>query len=161
MKEIRLTNKAFDTGMKAHDLTGKRVRAADGKDIGKIIGVRLDSKTFSLDGIEIDRGFFGTDTFVGQKYITSLSIDGAVLNMNPVSDYKGLSVFDSAGKKVGNVKEIRTSKESNNISAIVVETGILKNDVIFSKSDIREVGESIMLNVAFDKNAVKVGGITQ
>ncbi len=151
MKEIRL----------AHDLTGKRVRAADGKDIGKIIGVRLDSKTFSLDGIEIDRGFFGNDTFVGQKYIDSLSMDGAVLNMSPVSDYKGMDVFDSTGKKVGKIKEIRTSKDSNNISAIVVETGILKNDVIFSKSDIREVGESVMLNVAFDKDAVKVGGIAQ
>ena len=158
MQEIRLINKEYNTGVKAYGLKGKKVRASNGKDIGTIMGLRFDPKTLFLDGIEIDRGFFGKDTFIGRNYITSLSTDGAVLNMSPVSDYKGLKVFDSSGREVGTVKEIRTSGHTNNISAIVVGTGILKNDVIFSKSDIRGVGESIMLNVLVDENAVKVGG---
>lgn len=158
MQEIRLTNKEKDSGIKAHDLKGKKVRAANGKEIGTIMGIRLDPVTFNLDGIEVDRGFFGKDTFIGRKYITSLSAEGAVLNMSPVSDYKGLKVFDYSGKEIGTVKEIRTSENSNDISAIVVGTGFLKNDAVFSKSDVQSVGESIMLNVNVDANAVKVGG---
>lgn len=158
MQEIRKMSKEYDSGVRAHELKGKKVLASNGKDIGTIQEIRLDPKTMDLDGIEIDRGFFGNDTFIGRKYITSLSGDGAVLNMTPVTDYKGLKVFDSTGKDVGTVKEVRTEGDTNNISAIVVGTGILTNDVVFSKSDVRGVGDSIMLNIAVDTNAVKVGG---
>ncbi|MBS3061719.1 MAG: PRC-barrel domain-containing protein [Candidatus Diapherotrites archaeon] len=158
MQEIRAITREKDAGIKANDLKGTKVRAANGKEIGHVIGVRLDVNTFNLDGIEVDRGFFGKDTFIGRKYITSLSKEGAVLNMSPVSDYKGLKVFDSSGKEIGTVKEVRTNEQTNDISAIVVGTGFLKNDAVFSKSDVEEVGESIMLNVLVDANAVKVGG---
>ncbi|MCR4368819.1 MAG: PRC-barrel domain-containing protein [archaeon] len=158
MKEIREINKSYNTGIKVNELKGKKVMALNGKEVGKIMQVRLDPNSLSFDGIEMDRGFFGEDTFVGKDYIESLSDQGAVLNMTPVTEYKGLRVMDSAGKQVGTVKEIRTSSHSNNISAIVVGTGVLTNDVIFSKSDVKSVGESIMLNSIYDENAVKVGG---
>lgn len=158
MEEIRLMNKEKDSGVRASDIKGTKVRAANGKEIGHVMGIRLDPVTLNLDGIEVDRGFFGKDTFIGRKYITSLSKDGAVLNMSPVSDYKGLKVFDLSGKEIGTVKEIRTNESTNDISAIVVGTGFLKNDAVFSKSDVQGVGESIMLNVNVDANAVKVGG---
>ena len=158
MQEIRQINKVYNSGIKVNELKGKKVMALNGKEVGKIMEVRLDPTSLNLDGIEMDRGFFGLDTFVGRNYIESLSMDGAVLNMTPVSDYKGLNVFDSNGKEVGKVKEIRTEGRTNNISAIVVGTGMLKNDAIFSKSDVKSVGESIMLNKVFDENAVKVGG---
>ncbi|MDO8633718.1 MAG: PRC-barrel domain-containing protein [archaeon] len=158
MQEIRQINKITDSGIKVHGLKGKKVMALNGKEVGKITEIRLDPKSLNLDGIEMDRGFFGLDTFIGRNYIASLSIEGAVLNMTPVTDYKGLQVFDSNGKEVGKVKEIRTDGNTNNIAAIVVGTGLLSNDVIFSKSDVKSVGESIMLNSAFDEKAVKVGG---
>ncbi len=161
MQEIRQMNKEYDSGVRVNELKGKKVLAANGKEIGTIQEVRLDPKTMDFDGIEIDRGFFGIDTFIGRKYITSLSSDGAVLNMTPASDYKGLKVFDSSGREVGTVKEIRTEGETNTISAIVVGTGILKNDAVFSKSDVKGVGESIMLNILVDPDAIKVGGQAQ
>ena len=159
MQEIRQMNKEHGSGVLIHKLIGKKVLASNGKEVGTILEIRLDPVTLNLDGIEMDRGFFGTDTFVGRKYITSLSADGAVLNMSPVADYKGLKVFDSSGKEVGTVKEVRTDGATNNISAIVVGTGILSNDAVFSRSDVKGVGESVMLNVIVDENAVKVGGI--
>ncbi|HLC93311.1 MAG TPA: PRC-barrel domain-containing protein [archaeon] len=158
MKEIRKMNKEHDSGVRIHMLIGKKVLASNGKEVGTIMEIRLDPVTLNLDGIEMDRGFFGTDTFVGRKYITSLSNEGAVLNMSPVTDYKGLKVFDSNGKEVGTVKEVRTDGPTNDVSAIVVGTGILKNDAVFTKSDVKDVGESIMLNIVVDENAVKVGG---
>src|SRR3989344_1735245 len=158
MQEIRQLNKVFDSGVRVHEIKGKKVIALNGKEIGTVQEIRLDSKTLELDGIEIDRGFFGMDTFIGRKYISSLSADGAVLNMDPVVDYKGLKVFDSSGREIGTVKEIHTSGDSNEISAIVVGTGILTNDAVFSKSDVKGVGESILLNVAVDEKTVKVGG---
>lgn len=158
MKEIREKNKLFNSGIKVNELKGKKVMALNGKEVGKITEVRLDPKTFDLDGIEMDRGFFALDTFIGKNYIESLSDEGAVLNITPVTDYKGLHVMDSTGKEIGKVKEIRTEGNTNNISAIVVGTGLLNNDVIFTKSDVKSVGESLMLNKVFDVNAVKVGG---
>lgn len=158
MQEIRQINKAHNSGIKVNELKGKKVMALNGKEVGKIIELRLDPKSLSLDGIEMDRGFFGIDTFIGRNYITSLSAEGAVLNMTPVVDYKGLHVLDSTGKEVGKVKEVRTEGQTNNISAIVVGTGMLNNDVVFSKSDVKSVGESIMLNTKYDEDAVKVGG---
>ncbi|PIN85453.1 MAG: hypothetical protein COV47_02080 [Candidatus Diapherotrites archaeon CG11_big_fil_rev_8_21_14_0_20_37_9] len=158
MKEIREINKSFNSGIKVNELKGKTVTSLNGKDVGKIMQVRLSPNSLTFDGIEMDRGFFGTDTFIGKDYIESLSDAGAMLNMNPVSDYKGLAVLDSTGKEIGKVKEIRTDKHSNNITAIVVHTGLLDNDVIYSKSDVKSVGETIMLNSIFDAKSVKVGG---
>jgi sporulation protein YlmC with PRC-barrel domain len=158
MKEIREINKSYNSGIKVNDLQGKKVRSLNGKEAGKIMQVRLDPNSLNFDGIEMDRGFFGQDTFIGKDYIESLSNEGAVLNMTPVSDYKGLHVLDSTGKEIGTVKEIRTKSHTNNISAIVVHTGVLSNDVVFSKADVKSVGETIMLNSAFDGHAVKVGG---
>jgi sporulation protein YlmC with PRC-barrel domain len=147
MQEIRVMNKQHNSGVKMQSLLGKKVRDSNGKDIGAVTEIRLDPQTLNLDGIEVDRGFFGTYTFIGRKYITALSEEGAVLNMSPVADYKGLKVFDSNGKEVGTVKEVQTEGSTNNLSAIVVGTGILKDDVVFSKSDVRGVGEGVMLNV--------------
>ncbi|MFA6065043.1 MAG: PRC-barrel domain-containing protein [archaeon] len=158
MKEIREMNKEFNSGIKIRELMGRKVMALNGKEVGKILEIRLDPKTLNLDGIEMDRGFFGTDTFIGRNYIESMSDEGAVLNITPATDYKGFHVLDSTGKEVGKVKEIRTQGHTNNITAIVVGTGLLNNDVIFTKSDVKSVGESIMLNIVYDETAVKVGG---
>ena len=49
MQEIRQVNKAFDSGIKVHDLKGKKVRDMNGKEIGKIMELRLDPKTLNLD----------------------------------------------------------------------------------------------------------------
>ena len=158
MNEIREINKSYNSGLKVNELKGKKVTGLDGKEIGSIIQIRLDRDSLNFDGIEMDRGFFGHDTFIGKDYIESMGNQGAVLNMNPAKDYKGLHVMDLNGKEVGTVKEIRTESHTNNISAIVVGTGLTSNDAVFSKSDVASVGKGILLNVAFDKNAVKVGG---
>jgi sporulation protein YlmC with PRC-barrel domain len=158
MNEIRELDKTYNSGLKVNELSGKKVMGLDGKELGKIIQLRLNRDSLSFDGIEVDRGFFGTDTFIGKDYIESMSDQGAVLNMNPVKDYTGLNVMDLNGKKIGTVKEIRTDSHTNNITAIVVGTGMLNNDVIFTKSDITSVGKNIMLNKAFDAQTIKVGG---
>jgi len=147
MQEIRVMNKALNSGLKMQALLGKKVMDSAGKEIGSVTEIRLDPQTLNLDGIELDRGFFGTYTFIGRKYIASLTEEGAVLNMSPAADYKGLKVFDANGKDVGTVKEVQTEGTTNDISALVVETGLLKDDVVFSKSDVMGVGESVMLKV--------------
>lgn len=158
MKEIRQTNRTYNSGIEVNDLKGRKVLDMNGKNIGKVIEIRIDPQSLNLDGIEIDRGFFGTDTFIGRKYIASLSKEGIVLNMTPASDYEGMHVLDSSGRDFGRVKEIRTKGRTNNISAIVVGTGLLHNDVVFTKADVHSVGGNIMLNSIYDESAVKVGG---
>ena len=158
MDEIREIDKIHNLGIKVNELEGKKVMGADGKEVGKIIQIRLERDSLSFDGIEMDRGFFGHDTFIGKDYVESLNDRGAILNMNPAKDYKGMYVIDLHGKEVGKVKEIRTDGRTNTISAIVVGTGLTSNDAVFSKSDVASVGKNILLNKAFDENEVKVGG---
>lgn len=142
-----MISKEYDSGLKMQSLLGKKVHDSNGKEVGAVTEIRLDPKTLNLDGIEIDRGLFGKYTFIGRRYISTLSEEGAVLNMTPVADYKGLKVFDSNGKEIGTVKEVQTEGSTNNISAIVVGTGVLKDDMVFSSSDVSGVGKNIMLNV--------------
>ncbi|MBI4044992.1 MAG: PRC-barrel domain-containing protein [Candidatus Diapherotrites archaeon] len=159
MREIKESKLDYELTIRADDLKGKRVLAKNGKEIGKISEIRLDPGTFSFTGIKVNRGLLELDAFIGKEYIDSVSADGAILNITPVTDYEGLKVFDSDGKPVGKVREIRREGNTNNISAIVVDRGILKNDVVLSKSDVKSVGESIILNVPIEENLVKVGGV--
>lgn len=159
MREIKESKVDFDLTIKTDDLKGKRVLAKNGKEIGKISEVRLDPESFSFAGIKVNRGLLELDAFIGKEYIESVSMDGAILNITPVTDYEGLKVFDADGKPVGKVKEIRREGNTNNISAIVVDRGLLKNDLVLSKSDVKNVGESIILNAPVEENTVRVGGI--
>jgi sporulation protein YlmC with PRC-barrel domain len=158
MQEIKQLNKEYNSGVRIQSLLGKKVRDSNGKDVGLVTEVRLDPKTLNFDGIEMDRGLFGTYTFIGRKYITTLSEEGAVLNMNIVTDYKGLKVFDSDGKEVGTVKEVQTDGNTNSMSAIIVGKGIFKKDVAFPRSEVRGVGKSVMLNVKVNPDGVRIGG---
>ena len=78
--------------------------------------------------------------------------------MDIVTDYKGLKVFDSRGTDIGTVKEVQTDGNTNTISAIVVGKGILKNDVVFSKSDVKGIGEGVMLNVKVNTDGKRLAG---
>jgi len=158
MQEIKQMNKEFNSGVKMQALLGKKVRDSSGKEVGSVTEIRLDPKTLDLDGIEMDRGFFGTYTFIGRKYISDLSEEGVALNMDIVADYKGLKVIDSRGKAVGTVKEVQTDGSTNNLSAIVVGAGLLKHDMVFPRSDVKGVGKSIMLNVKVNPDGARIGG---
>ena len=158
MQEIRQLNKDFDSGLKIHELIGKKVKNLDGKEVGAITEIRLDPLTLNFDGIEMDRGFFGAHTFIGRRYITDMSMDGVMLNMNIVGDYKGMKVLDANGKEIGKVKDVQTDGHKNDIISIVVDTGILNQDMIIPKSDVRGVGDSVMLNVTVGAGTIKTGG---
>ena len=158
MQEIRQLNKEYNSGVRVMSLISKKVRDSNGKDVGYVTEVRLDPQTLAFDGIEIDRGLFGNYTFIGRKYITALSDDGAVLNMSIATDMKGMKVVDSSGKEVGTVKDVQTEGASNDMSAIVVGNGVFKSDVVFPKSDVRGVGESVILNVKISSKGARMGG---
>jgi len=161
MEEIIKVNKKTDSGLKVNELRGVKVLDNKGKKIGTVMGLRINSKSYVLDGVEVDRGVFGTDTFIETSYINLISLNGVTLNMTPVRDYRGFEVLDLNGIKVGKIEEIRTEGKSNDIAAIVVARGIGKNDAVFSKSDVKSFGKKIMLNKAYDADAVKVGGRTK
>ena len=157
MQEIRQLNEEYNSGVKVMSLISKKVRDSNGKDVGYITEVRLNPKTLDFDGIEMDRGLFGKYTFIGRKYITALSEDGAVLNMSITTDIKGMKVADSTGREVGVVKDVQTEGASNDMFAIVVGSGLFKNDMVFPKSDIMGVGESVVLNVRINSKGARVG----
>lgn len=157
MKVIKEKFLGLDSTVSAEELKGKRVVTKNGKDIGKIAEIRINPSDFSFAGIKVNRGLLEIDSFIGREYIDSISHDGAVLSITPVTDYLGVKVFDADGKQVGKVKEIRREGTSNNILEIVVDRGLLKSDIVVSKSDLRTVGEGIILSGPVEEDTIKIG----
>ncbi len=127
------------------ELIGRKVLAKNGERIGVVGEVMLNPKDFSLDYIKVDKGIFSSDYYVGSGYIESISRDGAVLNVVPVIELEGKTVFDCNGKKVGEVKEVDRLSSKNEVFMLIVSQGPGKKDLNIGESQIMEMGKSIIL----------------
>ena len=144
-----------DTGhgrnMEAHgsirlaDALNKKVLSDSGREIGKISDIRIDPDSLEVAGISVKRGILARDMFVARRYIQSLGDQGAILKITPVTQYKGMKVFDLHGKEVGSVKEVRAVGSTNNAVSLVVDRGITRKKLVIDKSDVMAIGESVLL----------------
>ncbi|MBN2422161.1 PRC-barrel domain-containing protein [Candidatus Woesearchaeota archaeon] len=145
MVEIRKKSMPMNKTVNMNKVLGKKVLSKDGQDIGKVGAVHVDPKTMTLQGITIDKGIFETNDYIGRNYIENLSNSGAVLNITPIKEFLGLEVFDSKAKKIGKVKEIRRTGDTNQLLSIVVDRGLTSEDLIVTENEIKEIGDNVML----------------
>jgi sporulation protein YlmC with PRC-barrel domain len=129
----------------AQDVAGQKVIDNSGKNIGTIRSIHFDPKTLMIQGVTIDNGLFKGKDYVGVNYISSLTQEGAVLNTIPLTQYIGMEVFDSEGKRVGTVKEVSRVKKTNNLLSLTIDRGIMMEDKIVTYSAVKEVGKNIVL----------------
>lgn len=133
-------------------IVGKKVMSRDGNKVGTIEAIHIHPQKLTIEGIRVDTGIFGMDEYIGKNYIDSLTNQGAVLRIVPIRNFVGLPVHDSTGRKIGKVKRIERSRKTNNIVSMTVKRGLLKKDIVFQRKHIRDIGKSVMLNVAVKNN---------
>jgi len=148
MENIKHNTLPFRDTTDVNDVVGRKVLTKSGKKIGKVKSVHVHPKNLTMEGIVIDPGFFDAYQFIGASYIGSITDEGIVLNINPVTEYVGLKVFDFTGKEIGKVKEVYRSKQSNTLLSLLVERSG-KEDLIIRADYIAAAGKNIVLKEPF------------
>ncbi len=146
MIEIRKTAKPMEKTADTKEIIGQKVIAKDGGEIGKIYSVRLDPGKKEIEGIIANKGLFASDYYIGKDYIDRLNEEGAVLNIKPVEEFVDKEIFDSAGSKVGKVKEVKRVNSTNDLFAVIVNVGVGKDDLIIHENMVEEIGDNVLLN---------------
>jgi len=127
------------------EILGKKVLNKDGKNIGKIKTIRIDPVDLTIEGIEVDTGLFKVDEYYGKNYIKTLTEQGAILKINPIGDVIGLTVYDSTGRSVGEVKDVKRSKKTNKLMSITMYSDIYKENVTIDADYIASCGDGCIL----------------
>ena len=148
MESIKHNTLPFKDTIEVSEVVGKKVLTKDGKNIGKVKSVHIHPRDLTVEGIVIDPGFFDANQYMGAEYISSITDEGVVLKIHPVTDYVGLKVFDYTGKEIGKVKEVNRSKQTNTLYSILVSRKG-KEDVLIRADYIAAAGKNIVLREPF------------
>lgn len=148
MENIKHNTLPFKDTIEVSDVVGRKVLTKDGVKIGKVKSVHIHPRDLTIEGIVIDPGFFDAYQFIGASYIDSMTGEGIVLNIHPVTEYMGVKVFDSTGKEIGKVKEVNRSKQTNTLLSILVDRDG-KEDAVIRSDYIATAGENIVLKESF------------
>ena len=145
IKEIKHKSLSLDKSKDIRDVLGKKVLTKDGKNIGKIRTIRIHPKDLTIEGIEVDTGIFKIDQYFGKNYIKTITEQGAILKITPVDDIVGHIVYDSTGKRVGEIKSIKRSKKTNRLLSITIYSDIYKGEITVDADYIASCGVSCIL----------------
>jgi sporulation protein YlmC with PRC-barrel domain len=144
MENIKHHTLPFRDTIEVSEVVGKKVLTKDGKKIGKVHSVHINPTELTVEGIVLDPGFFDVNQYIGANYVSSITNEGVVLNIHPVTEYVGLKVFDFTGKEIGKVKEVNRSQQSNTLLSILVDRSG-EEDVLIRADYIATAGENIVL----------------
>jgi sporulation protein YlmC with PRC-barrel domain len=145
MEQIKHKTLPFEKTVDMYSLIGKKVLAKDGKEIGKVKSFHLHPSDLTVEGIKVDPGWFEADHYIGGNYIQKITNEAIILRMVPVTEYVGLEVHDSEGKKVGKVTSVNRSRKSNRLLSIMVDSDHHDEELQISADYLSAVGHSVML----------------
>jgi sporulation protein YlmC with PRC-barrel domain len=127
------------------DILGKDVFDTDGQILGVVQQLKIDKKKKLIVGILIDQGFMRPDLFIGLKHIRNFGIDSVFLSESPKPKIKGLEVYDSAGKKLGYIKNYEA--DDLNLKSILIKKHLLSKTYRLKANTIKKIGFSVILKV--------------
>ncbi len=134
-----------ENAQKAFELKGKKVLAANGKEIGKIKELFLNAQNFGLDGIVVEREPTELDAYIKSNHLEALNDDAVRVKITLPFEYRGERVFDSSGKEIGSVKEIVRTEGTNEIVSLVIDQGLAKQNVTVLRAAVQNIAEGIFL----------------
>lgn len=147
MVEVTANLNEMDNIVVDKSLLGSKVLAKNGENIGFLDAIFLDPKELCIKAIQINKGLLKYNHYIGRKYIEQLGPKGVILKILPLEDLIGKKVFDASVKEIGKVVDIKKVEGANKLISISVSSGIGKDNIIILTGDIKEIGESILLNV--------------
>jgi sporulation protein YlmC with PRC-barrel domain len=150
MEQIKHKTLPFEKTVDMQGLIGKKVMSKDGKNIGKVKSFHLHPTDLTIEGIKVDPGWFEADHYIGGNYIQKMTDEAIVLSMVPVTEYIGLNVLDSEGKKVGTVASVNRSRKSNRLLSINVDSNHFEEELKIPADYISAIGHGIVLKEKLD-----------
>ncbi len=135
-----------DNRLNADEFRGKKVIDREGVGYGKVKHVQIDCDTLQVTGITVHEGFH-KDYFLPRDHIDRFTNESVLLGIAPLRN--DTAVVDIDGRKIGKVKKINKSQDTDEIESIEVSGG-LTGSRIFSKSEIWGVGEKVILKLTKD-----------
>jgi len=142
------TRLEFDRkNVKADEFKGKKVIDREGIEYGKVKHVHINSDTLEVVGITVHEGI-NKNYFLSRDYIDRFTEESVLLSSAPIRI--DVAVVDIDGRKVGKVKRLNMSKETNELESIEVTEG-LTGSRVFHTSEIWGVGEKIILRQTRDE----------
>ncbi|TLX82173.1 MAG: PRC-barrel domain containing protein [Thaumarchaeota archaeon] len=133
--------------VKADEFKGKKVIDREGIEYGKVRHVHINSDTLEVVGITVHEGL-NKDYFLSRDYLDRFTEESVLLSSAPIRTE--IPVVDIDGRKIGKVKRLHISKETNELESIEVSEG-LTGSRIFHTSEIWGVGEKIILRQTRDE----------
>ncbi len=121
----------------------KRVLANTGLVIGRVFQLRFDTSKKTLEGIVVKR-FLSKPIYLGTSYISKLTSEGIILNIEPSIFLKNRKIIDYEGKTLGKVLKVNRKGNRNDISSLILSSFMRKNlEIPFSA--IQKLGKNIIL----------------
>ena len=133
--------------VKADEFKGKKVIDREGIEYGKVKHVHINSDTLEVVGITVHEGLH-KDYFLSRDYVDRFTEESVLLSSAPIRTE--VAVVDIDGRKIGKVKRLNMSKDTNELESIEVTEG-LTGSRIFHTSEIWGVGEKIILRQTRDE----------
>ena len=133
--------------VKADEFKGKKVIDREGIEYGKVKHVHINSDTLEVVGITVHEGLH-KDYFLSRDYVDRFTEESVLLSSAPIRT--DVTVVDIDGRKIGKVKRLNMSKETNELESIEVTEG-LTGTRIFHTSEIWGIGEKIILRQTRDE----------
>jgi sporulation protein YlmC with PRC-barrel domain len=127
--------------VKADEFKGKKVIDREGIEYGKVKHVHINSDTLEVVGITVHEGIH-KDYFLSRDYVDRFTEESVLLASAPIRT--DVAVVDIDGRKIGKIKRLHMSKDTNELESIEVTEG-LTGSRIFHTSEIWGVGEKIIL----------------
>jgi len=133
--------------IKADEFKGKKVIDREGIEYGKVRHIHINSDTLEVVGITVHEGL-NKEYFLSRDYVDRFTEESVLLSSAPMRT--DIPVVDIDGRKIGKVKRLHVSKDTDELESIEVSEG-LTGSRIFHTSEIWGIGEKIILRQTRDE----------
>jgi sporulation protein YlmC with PRC-barrel domain len=130
-------------------IIGRKVFAKTGEEIGVVKELFINPKNFSVKAINVYKGPFKFEHYIGREYIENFGTDGIILNIIPLEDIVGKKVIDSDGREIGKVKGFDKLELTNKMLSLIISPGVTKDNFVIGPKEIKRIEKSVMLNKSF------------
>jgi len=135
--------KNLDSLSKLKSYLGKKVYAKKGDFIGYVRDVMFKGNI--IQGIFVKGK---RNIFIGKEFFEHESEEAFVLSIDPVVCLIGKQVFDSAGKRIGKVIDIKRKSNANTYSELIIKKVFYRRAFSIPKEDVSVAKQNIILKHA-------------
>jgi sporulation protein YlmC with PRC-barrel domain len=133
--------------IKADEFRGKKVIDREGIEYGKVKHIHINADTLEVVGITIHKGIH-KDYFLSRDYVDRFTEESVLLSSAPIR--VDSQVVDIDGHKVGKVRRLYMSSDTNELESMEVSDGLVSSRT-FRTTEIWGVGEKIILRQTRDE----------